>query len=90
MRCFYIKRERCDLCVGASEKLIDLSAISVPMQVTCGDKDPYLNYDPVNLCPDSLPEGSVLEIISGASHVAMIEKPFYHDFQTRLMNHLSA
>lgn len=81
---------RRDLCVDASEKLIDLSAITVPTLVICGDKDPYLNYDLVNTCLDSLPEGSVLEVIPGASHVAMIEKPFYHDFQTRLLNYLSA
>lgn len=94
--CWHYDREyspnggRRDLCVDASESLIDLSAISVPTLVICGDKDPYLNYDLVNSCLDSLPEGSALEIIPGASHVAMIEKPFYHDFQTRLMNFLAA
>ena len=34
---------RRDLCVPQTEKLIDLSAITVPTFVICGDKDPYLN-----------------------------------------------
>ncbi len=79
---------RRDLCVSDSEKLINLSAISVPTLVICGSKDPYLNYDLVNSSLDELPEGSVLEIIEGASHVAYIEKPYYKDFRKRLIHFL--
>ena len=80
---------RRDLCVDTSEKLIDLEAISVPTLVICGDQDPYLNYDLVNAVLDSLPEGSELEVIPGASHVAMIEAPFYHDFQSKVTGYLA-
>ena len=79
---------RRDICVSDSEKLIDLSKIPVPTLVICGDKDPYLNYELVNASMESLPEGSSLEIIEGGSHVVYIEKPYYHDFQNRLINYL--
>ena len=80
---------RRDLCVDASEKLINLEGISVPTLVICGDQDPYLNYDLVYAVLDSLPEGSELEVIPGASHVAMIEAPFYHDFQNKVTTYLA-
>ena len=79
---------RRDLCVDASNLLIDLTRISMPTLVICGDQDPYLNYDLVNRCLDDLPDGSVLEMIPGGSHVVYIEKPWYHDFQERLLRFL--
>lgn len=81
---------RRDVCVGDSHILIDLGRIKTPTLVICGDKDPYLNYDHVDRCLDKLPEGSAYEKIPGASHVAYIEAPYYHDFQDRLMNYLAA
>lgn len=57
--------------------------------VICGDQDPYLNYDLVKDCLRELPEGSELEIIPGGSHVVYAEKPYYHDFQDRLLRYLS-
>ena len=80
---------RRDICVAASRKLIDLSAISNRTLVICGDQDPYLNYDLVKDCLRELPEGSELEIIPGGSHVVYAEKPYYHDFQDRLLRYLS-
>lgn len=79
---------RRDICVDGSKKLIAPEEITVPTLVICGDKDPYLNYDLVNTVTDHLPEGSSLEIIEGASHVAFIEKPYHRDFQARLMRFL--
>ena len=79
---------RRDICVSESEKLMDLSKITVPTLVICGDKDPYLNYELVNSSLESLPDGSALEIIKGGSHVVYIEKPYYQDFQDRLINYL--
>ena len=76
---------RRDICVGRSERLIDLDGITVPTLVICGDRDPYLNYDLVYTTLEHLPEGSAMEVIPGASHVAYIEKPYHVDFQTRLM-----
>ena len=79
---------RKDVCVSEEEKLIDLKGIAMPTLLICGSKDPYLNYDLVNAALKDLPEGSVLEMIEGGSHVVMVEKPFYHDFQDRLMSFL--
>ncbi len=79
---------RRDLCVDASNRLIELTQIHTPTLVICGDQDPYLNYDLVNRCLDDLPDGSVLEMIPGGSHVVFLEKPWYHDFQERLLRFL--
>lgn len=80
---------RRDICVPEFEQLIDLSAIRVPILIICGDNDPYINYDLLEKSVEILPEGSVLEMISGASHMAYVEKSYYHDFQQRLMNFLN-
>ena len=80
---------RRDICVVKSEKLIDLSAITVPTLVICGGSDPYLNYDLVNASPTELPEGSQLEVINGGAHVIMYEKPYYHEFQEKLIAFLN-
>ena len=79
---------RRDICVDASRKLIDLEKITVPTLVICGSKDPYLNYDRVYATLDDLPEGSALEVIEGASHVAYLEKLYHRDFQERLLSFL--
>ena len=79
---------RRDICVDPSNLLIDLAQIRMPTLVICGDQDPYLNYDRVNRCLDDLPDGSVLEIIPGGSHVVYLEKPWYHNFQDRLLRFL--
>ena len=79
---------RKDACVSAEEKLIDLTQIKVPTLIICGSKDPYLNYDLVNKALEDLPEDSALEIIDGGSHAVLVEKPYYHDFQDRLIRYL--
>ena len=79
---------RRDICVDSSNILIDLTQISTPTLVICGDQDPYLDYQLVNRCLDDLPNGSDLEMIPGGSHVVYVEKPFYHDFQERLLRFL--
>ena len=81
---------RRDICVDQATSLIDLKKITVPTLVICGDKDPYLDFDRVNAVLDDLPDGSVLEVIEGASHVAFIEKPYYRDFQDRLIGFLGS
>ena len=79
---------RRDICVNSSIRLIDLTQISTPTLVICGDQDPYLNYPAVNWCLDDLPDGSALEMIPGGSHMVYVEKPLYHDFQERLQRFL--
>ena len=80
---------RRDLCVDPSEKLIDLEHIQAPTLVICGDVDPYLNYDLVYSVLDFLPEGSELEVIPGASHALMLEEPYYHAFQSKVLSYLA-
>ena len=79
---------RRDVCVSKKEKLIDLTRIKAPTLIICGSKDPYLNYDLVNHSLKDLPKGSSLEVIEGGSHVVMAEKPYYRDFQDRLIRFL--
>ena len=80
---------RRDICVDEARSLIDLTRITMPTLVICGDKDPYLNYDRVYSALDDLPDDSVLEVIEGASHVAYLEKPYHCDFQDRLIRFLN-
>ena len=93
--CWHYDREsspnggRRDICVSEEEKLIDLTQITVPTLILCGSEDPYLNYDLVNAAPGLLPAGSSLEIIEGGSHAVLLEKPYYHDFQDRLIRFLN-
>ncbi|MCR5371703.1 MAG: alpha/beta hydrolase [Clostridium sp.] len=51
-------------------------------------EDPYLDYDLVNTALEDLPEGSELEMIEGGSHAVLVEKPYYRDFQDRLVRYL--
>jgi len=79
---------RRDLLVSPQDELINLKAIKTPTLVIVGDHDPYIDYARLKASPDKLPAGSRLEIIPGAAHMAMVEKPFYHDFQNRLLRFL--
>lgn len=79
---------RLDYFVSQSRKLIDLEAIPVPTLIICGDKGPYMDYRQVYAATDHLPEGSAVEVIPGGSHIVMYEKPFYHEFQNRIVRFL--
>ena len=79
---------RRDICVAPSESLIDLSRLTVPTLILCGDRDPYLDYERIRTARDLLPDGSAVEIIPGGSHVVFVEKPYYHEFQDRLLRFL--
>ena len=61
----------------------------MPALVICGDHDPYSNYDLVDDCISFLPKGSQLEVIEGGSHMVFVEKPYYRDFQDRLISFLN-
>ena len=56
---------RKDALVSEDNVLIDLTKITVPTLVICGDKDPYLNMDRVKTSLDLLPDGSELQVIEG-------------------------
>ena len=72
---------RKDALVSEDSVLIDLTKITAPTLVICGDKDPYLNMDLVKTSTDLLPEGSELKVIPGGSHIVMYEKNCYREFQ---------
>ena len=72
---------RKDALVSEDNVLIDLTKITVPTLVICGDKDPYLNMDRVKTSLDLLPDGSELEVIPGGSHIVLYEKNCYREFQ---------
>ena len=92
--CWHYDREsspnggRRDICVSEKVKLIDLKQITVPTLIICGSKDLYLNYDLIDTALENLPKGSELEVIEGGSHAVLVENPYYHDFQERLMRYL--
>ena len=72
---------RKDALVSDDNVLIDLTKITVPTLVICGDKDPYLNMDLVKTSTELLPEGSELKVIPGGSHIVLYEKNCYREFQ---------
>ena len=80
---------RRDAFAGPSERLIDLDSIDAPTLVICGIRDPYMNWDAVNHALEHLPEGSRLEIIAGGSHIMLYEKPYYREFQDRVVRFLN-
>ena len=80
---------RRDVCVSEETPLVDVAKISVPTLLICGDKDPYIKSDRIDAAIKELPEGSALEVIKGGSHVVMLEKPYYRDFQERLIQFLN-
>ena len=79
---------RKDALVSEDTVLIDLEKITATTLVICGDKDPYLNYAAVNASPERLPEGSVLKVIPGGSHILLYEKNCYKEFQDEVVKFL--
>ena len=67
---------------------IDPAAIQVPTLVIGGDKDPYLNLDSMRAAMSKLPSGSKLEIMPGAAHAMMMEKPYYKEFRQKVVEFL--
>jgi pimeloyl-ACP methyl ester carboxylesterase len=79
---------RRDLLVSPEKRLIPTSSIKVPTLMILGDKDDYIG---VELCMEtlgSLPEGSGLEVITGAAHAMMMEKPYYRAFREAVLKFL--
>ena len=79
---------RRDLLVKDSVRLIPVDKIRVPTLVLCGDKDPYLNLARIREAMPELPKGSKLEIIPGAAHAMMMEKPYYRQFRQQVIDFL--
>ena len=79
---------RRDACVAEDVPLFDVSKISVPTLMICGDKDPYIRFDDLRSAKEILPPGSDVEVIEGGAHAVLIEEPYYRDFQNRLVRFL--
>ena len=80
---------RKDALVSEDNVLIDLTKITVPTLVICGDKDPYLNMDRIKTSLDLLPDGAELKVIPGGSHIVLYEKDCYKEFQNSVVDFLT-
>lgn len=76
---------RKDLLVKDDQILIPFDKIKVPTLVIGGDKDPYLNLPKLEKEIARLPEGSRFELIPGAAHAMMMEKPYYRRFREQVV-----
>lgn len=72
---------RRDLLVEKDKILINFAGLKSPTLVIGGDKDPYLNLPVLEKEIAKLPQGSRFELIPGAAHAAMMEKPYYRRFR---------
>lgn len=82
---------RKDLLVAPSERLIPTEDIEVPVLIIAGSKDAYVSPE---LCREAFKtlknKGSRLEIIEGAAHAMMMEKPYYKTFRQKVLEFLRA
>ena len=79
---------RRDLLVSPEKRLIPTASIKAPTLMIYGDKDDYINLDASKEALPTLPEGSKLEIIPGAAHAMMMEKPYYKTFRETVIKFL--
>lgn len=79
---------RRDLLVKTDKLLIAFDKLKVPTLVIGGDKDPYLNLPRLEKEIAKLPEGSKFELIPGAAHAMMMEKPYYKRFRESVADFL--
>lgn len=82
---------RKDLLVAPDERLIPTEDISVPVLIIAGSKDEYVSPA---LCKEAFGtltnKASRLEIIDGAAHAMMMEKPYYKTFRQKVLDFLRA
>lgn len=82
---------RRDLLVASSDRLIPTDRIEVPVLLIAGSKDDYVSPE---LCREAFAtlenKDSRLEIIDGAAHAMMMEKPYYIIFRQKVLSFLRA
>ncbi|MBQ7544041.1 MAG: alpha/beta hydrolase [Synergistaceae bacterium] len=82
---------RRDLLVAATERLIPTEDIEVPVLIIAGSKDDYVSPA---LCREAFGtltnKASRIEIIDGAAHAMMMEKPYYKIFRQKVLDFLRA
>ena len=80
-----------DLLVSRDKRLIPTAKLTMPVLIIAGSKDDYV---PQELCKEAFNtlqnKASRMEIIEGGSHVMMIEKPYYKNFRSKILDFLRA
>ena len=72
----------------SGQSRIDLERISSPTLILYGNQDHYMDLDLLGSALESLPEGSELHMVEGGSHILIYERPFYQEFQNRIVGFL--
>ena len=81
---------RRDLLVSPDTRLIPTADIKVPTLIIAGSKDPYVSPALCEEVYKTLPNrDSRLEIIEGACHAMLIERPYYRRFREKVRAFLS-
>ncbi|MBQ6972686.1 MAG: alpha/beta hydrolase [Synergistaceae bacterium] len=82
---------RRDLLVSPEKRLIPTDKLTMPVLIIAGEKDQYVTPE---LCREAFGtltnRKSRIEIISGAAHAMMMEKPYYKQFRARVLSFLRA
>ena len=82
---------RKDLLVSPEKRLIPTAQLNIPVLIIAGANDPYVSPELCREAFNSLPDkNSRLEIIEGAAHAMMMEKPYYKIFRNKVLDFLKA
>jgi pimeloyl-ACP methyl ester carboxylesterase len=79
---------RRDLLVDPEKRLIPMADIKAPTLLIVGDKDPYVPAALREEALETLADGRLI-VIEGAAHAMMMEKPYYKEFQARVLEFLT-
>jgi pimeloyl-ACP methyl ester carboxylesterase len=79
---------RRDLLVDPGKRLIPIADIKAPTLLIMGDKDPYVPAALREEALEALADGKLI-VIEGAAHAMMMEKPYYKEFQARVLEFLT-
>lgn len=80
---------RRDLLVSDDVRLISTAQIKAPTLIIAGSVDPYVSPELCREAFETLPnKGSKLEIVEGAAHAMMMEKPWYQTFREKVLDFL--
>ena len=82
---------RRDLLVSPEKRLIPTEKLTMPVLIIAGSKDDYVSPE---LCREAFGtltnRKSRIEIIEGAAHAMMMEKPYYKHFRSKVFSFLRA
>ena len=82
---------RRDLLVSPEKRLIPTEKLTMPVLIIVGSKDDYVSPELCNEAFGTLTnKKSRIEIIEGAAHAMMMEKPYYKQFRSKVLSFLRA